>query len=295
MPLSQPNTVFGIHSVTPYDLVTKEPLGIFKVLGSAQFNLEGEVIPLQGGSSPYNWDVEDGNVTSEISITIREFPSALYEAFLGRALTSNSAEALAAISSAIVNANGTSVVAATGLASVGVKSGSEVDVKTGKYVVKAVSATTVDVFSYSDVDFGKGADKTFEDDLLKITATPLTIVQASSVDVPGFGIELTGDSGTIAMVTDDTAIFDTRAQNTGSESIVIGSITDRFTTVGLYMVGQRKGTGELFAIDVYRAKGVGVPFPFSEKEWMESEITLMSFYDADRDGVFSIERVKVTG
>lgn len=293
MTLSQPNTNFGIHSVSPYDLVTKLPLGIFKVLGSAQFNLEGEVIPLQGGSSPYNWDVEDGAVTSELSITLREYPNALFETFLGRGLTINAAEPNGSISSALANANGTSVVASTGIVSVGVKSGSEVDVKTGKYVVKAVSATTVDVYSYSDVDFGKGADKTFEDDLLKITASPLTIVQAAAVDVPGFGIELTGDSGVIAMVTDDTAIFDTRAQNTGSDSIVIGSITDRFITVGLYIVGQRKGSNEIITLDVYRTKGVGVPFPFSEKEWMESELTMMAFYDADRDGLFSQQRIKV--
>jgi hypothetical protein len=286
MALSSPNSVFGIHSLTAYNPDTRLPYGTAKVLGQANFNLTGELTPLNGGSSAYPWRVERGLITSEISVTLREYPDWLYEVFLGKAVTSNAAEANGAVSIALTNTKNTSVQdATTGIATATVKSGSESDLKSGIYAVVAASATTVDVYALSDVDFAQGTDKVFVDDSLKITSSALTITASTAVTVPDFGIELTGGSGTIGMTAGDIAIFEVRTANTGSTEVVIGSSTENYVDVGLLLAAQKSGSKNIFYIDVYRAIGVGAPVNLAEQAFSEAEITLQAFRDADRDGL----------
>jgi len=292
MSLSDPRAVFGVHSITIYDPETRVPMGIAKVAGQAQLSLSGEVIELTGGSSRYPWANEDGAISPELSLTLRQYDDFLVEAFLGKKPTKNAAEASAAVGAALANANGTSVLdATTGIASVGVKSGSEDDVKTGTYVVKATSATQVDVYALTDVDFDQGTDLDFADDDLKITASALTITASTAVTIPNLGVELTGGSGTIALTAGDTAVFSLRAKNTGSSEVVIGSNSETYKEVGLLIAAQKRGTGEMFIVDCYRAKGVGMPINFTEKEFSEAEITMKLRKDTGRNGVFSITNV----
>ena len=290
MALSDPRVVFGVDVFTPYNRTTGLPFGTIRVLGTSSLSLSGELVKLNGGSNRYPFAIEDGLITAELSLTVRELPDFLFELFLGKAPTANSSESAGSVT-AIANKKGTSVVAATGIASVGVKSGSEADAKFSKYVVKAVSATTVDVFALSGTDFARGADKSFENDALKITASPLTITQSSAVEVPGFGIELTGDSGVIAMVADDTAEFTVRPINDQSIDVTFGAETDIFPEFGALIVAQKRGNGEMFEIDLFRVKGIGLPLGFEEKSWNESEITAEAFFDSAKGGVASIRHI----
>ena len=295
MSLSNPSVIFGIHSISAYDPDTRLPLGIAKVVGTGNMNLSGEVIELNGGSSRYPWANEDGVISPELSITLKEYPPFLIEAFLGKAPTETAAEAGGSVSSSLENANGVSALdASTGIATATVKSGSEADLKTGFYVVKVVSSTTVDVFSLTDVDFAQGTDKEFEDDDLKITASALTITASTAVEIPDFGVELTGGSGTIGMTIGDTAVFEVRAINDGSEETVIGSSTESYGEVGIVIAAQKRSTGELFMIDCYRAKGIGMPIGFTEKEFSEAEITMKLRQDTSRNGVFKIRMNKAS-
>lgn len=292
MGLSAPNSIFGIHSLVAYNPDTRVPYGTAKVLGQANVNLTGELTPLNGGSSAYPWRVERGLITSEISVTLREYPDWLFEVFLGKAATVNAAEASGAVSLALANAKGTSVMSATtGIATATVKSGSQADLKSGIYVIKAASATTVDVFAMSDVDFAQGADKVFENDSLKINATALTITASTAVTIPDFGIELTGGSGTIGMTVGDTAFFEVRAINTGSTKVVIGSSSENYVDVGLVLAAQKSGSKKITYIDIYRAIGVGAPINMTEQAFSEAEITLQAFRDSARDGVFAYHSV----
>lgn len=294
MALSQPKTIFGIHSLTAYDITTREPLGIAKVDASAELSSEGELIALNGGSSKYAWKVERGLITAELSVTIREYPDFLFETLLGKAITVNAAESGGSVTT-LTNANGTSTVnASTGIASVGVVSGSEADVKFSGYVVKVVTATTVDVYAYTDVDFGNGTDKVFENDLLKITASPLTIVASTPVTVPGFGVELTGGSGTIGMTADDTATFEARPINTESNEVVVGSSTEVFNDFGLIISAQRPGDKYMTQLDCYRVAGAGLPIAFTENAFSEATINMQLYRDTTRDGLYSFERVLAT-
>lgn len=279
MALSQPISKFGIHSLTAYNITTKLPIGTARVVGSCEISSEGELIALNGGSSKYAWSVERGLITAEISMTLREYPSYLFEVLLGKAITENAAET-SGFTSTIANAQGTSVVAATGVATATTKSGSEADLKYSGYVVKAVSATTVDVYAYTNVDFAQGTDKAFENDSLKITASPLTITTSTAVEVPGFGVELTGGAGTIAMTTDDTATFECRPINTSSREVVIGSSTEVFSDFGLYISGQRSGSNEMTVIDCYRVAGAGLPIAFTENAFSEASVTMQMYRDS---------------
>ena len=294
MTLSQNQSAFGIHSITAYDIDTKLPIGTAKVIGSVSFNNAGENIPLVGGSNAYPFEIESGAVTADGTILLREIPDWLPEAFLGDAATSNAAEANGS-ASALLNGQGTSAFdATTGIATITVKAGNEADVKSVKYVIKAVSATTVDVYALSDVDFGRGSDLSYVDDALKITTAPLTVVTGAAVEIPNTGLELTGGSGAIAFVTDDTAYADSRAQNSGSMVANIGTSTQTFKTIGLIVEGQKKGNNDTFTLEIFNAKGTGLPINFTEKAWAEGEIPFAAFYNSAENAVFRMTRVEGT-
>jgi hypothetical protein len=299
MALTAPRTIFGIHEFAPYSRTTGLPYGVVRVLENSSIGLSGELIELQGGSLPYSWDVANGNINVEISIALKEYPNFLFELFLGKAPTDTSTSSTGTVMTALTNKQGTSVVSATtGVASVGAKSGAEASMKFGKYVVKAVSATTVDVYALSSVDFARGTDKEFENDALKITASALTITTSTAVEIPGFGIELTGGSGTIGMTENDTAIFEIAPPHTGTMDVNIGSTSDVYPEFGAVMTAEQKGTGgtsgELFDIEAYRVKAIGLPIGLNRKAWSESEVTAKAFYDSALNRVLRIRHVKAS-
>lgn len=285
MPLSANKSSFGIHSICAYNPETFEPYGIAKVLGSLSLNLSGEQIPLNGGSLLYPWSVEKGVISAEGSLVIREVPTWSFGAVMGANASDVAAETSGGVGT-LVNAKGTSVVASTGIASVSALSGSEADIKTGLYVVKAASATTVDVYAMTDVDFLRGTDMTYQNDLLKITASPLTITTGANVTIPSLGIKLTGGAGTIGMTSGDTAWFDARAINTGSRVTTVGAANQTIPDLGLFCAAQKKGNFEMFFLDIFRVTASGFPFNFTEKAWFEGEVSFQCYYDAARNGVF---------
>lgn len=290
MSLTRNQSIFGIHSICPYNYETMEPYGIFKVVGSLSLSNSQEQIPLNGGASFYPWDIESGVKSAEGSFLVREVPDFVFGAIEGTAATTNAAATGGSVTT-ITNIKGSSVVAATGIASVGVKSGSEADVKTGVYLVKAASATTVDVYALTDVDALRGTDLPYQNDALKITASALTIATTTAVTIPGLGLELTGGAGTIAMTTGDTAWFDARSINTGSTTVTVGVAGETKPTVGLLCAAQKKGNNEIFMLDIMKATCGGFPFNLTEKAWMESEITFQAAYNSVRNGVYRFIRV----
>ena len=288
MGLSKPRTIFGVHSFSPYNRSTGEPFGIAKVLAGSTFTIAGELVELFGGSNKFAWAVEEGNVNADIALSVKQVEDWMFELFLGKKPTASGSGAGSV--SALVAKNG-DLIAVDGLASVGVLGGSEADLKFSKYVVKAVSATTVDVFAYSDVDFNRGVDKVFEDDLLKITATALTVVAATPVTIPDFGLELTGAAGPIAMTVGDTAEFEVLPPSDKSMEVIIGGSSDTFPVFGAMMVAQQRGDGEMFEIDAFQCKGSGLPLGLAEKAFGEPEIAVKAFYDADKNGIAKIRWV----
>lgn len=286
MSFSTGRKIYGIHSVTPYNRTTGEFYGMLKVLNGSSLSLSGELVELRGGSNKYPWAVEEGAITSEMSLKASEYPDFIFTLFLGKAPTINSAEATGYVS-AEENKQGTSVIQATTGLTIAAKSGSESDLKFGHYVVKAVSATSVDVFISSDIDLSRGTNGTLASNLLKITASPITIATTTAVTIANYGLELTGGSGTIALVTNDTATFEVRPINTGSRSVVIGSVSDSsFPEFGAFVMAQKSGSQSLVELDVFRCKSIGVPIGFDAGKFSEFEAKIKVFYDETKDGIF---------
>lgn len=293
--MAQREQHFGVDSIIIYDPDTGLPYGdqAIKIVGSLTLNLTGETVANTGGSNSYPWGVEDGLITPECSMTLKEYPKELWEAFNGAEMIVNSAEAGGAISSALSNIYGSSALdATTGIASVSVKTGSESDLKTGKYVVKAVTATTVDIYALNDLEFNEGNAASYVDGSMKVNDTPLTITTGAATELAKFGIELNGGSGTIAMTEGDTATFEVRSINTGSDEVIVGQNGATYKAVGMIFHAQRKSDKELVEIDIFRAKGIGLPLSFNPKEFSESELSLQLYRDESRNGVYKLKRLR---
>lgn len=291
MSLSAPRIIYGVHSVSPYSRTDKLPYGILKVIGSASIALNAPTEQLYGGSQRFSWAAEPKNFTAELSAKVKAYPGFLFAQFLGATVTDNAAEALGSVV-ALANFKGTSVLqATTGIATVLVKSGSEADVKFGKFVVKAVSATTVDVYLYSDIDITRGTDAVYQNDLLKITASPLTIATTTAVDIPNTGLKLTGGSGTIALVTGDTAYFSSRPENTTSTDIIVGAQASSLPAFGAVLLSMKRSTLEMVEIEAYNCVASGFPMPLEEMKFSETDVKMALVYDSVQDAVYTIRTV----
>jgi hypothetical protein len=290
--LSAPRIVFGLHSVSPFSRVDGTPFGILKVIGSANMALSAAVEQLHGGAQKFAWAAESKTISAEVSCKVKAYPGFLFTQFLGGTNTDNAAESTASVST-LTNMKGTSVMqATTGIASIAV--GTATDVKFGRFVVKVVTSTTVDVYAMSDVDFARGTAESFQNDLLKVTATALTITASSPVTIPGFGITLTGGSGTIGMTVGDTATFTSRPINTASSDIVIGNAATAMPAFGAVILAQKRSTAEMFEITAFNAIASGFPLPMDEFAFSTTELKMTCLYDSTNDAVFKIRAVTPT-
>jgi hypothetical protein len=240
----------------------------------------------------FPWAAEDGNITADLALNCAEYPNFLFTLFLGKAPTPVAAEASGNCSS-LTNKYGVSCMSATiGIATATVKSASKAELKFGKYVVKVTGAAAVDVYVSTNVDFTRGTDEDYETDLLKITASPLTITTGTAVEITNFGIELTGGSGTIGMTTGDTATFEVRPITTGTNmTVTVGGLNDVFPSFGALLYSAQRGNGEMFEIDVFSVKSIGLALGAQEKSFSEFSITGKASYDAARSGVFSLRHI----
>ena len=293
MALTAPRIVYGIHSFSAVKRSDGLPYGTAVLVGGSSISMAGELVKLTGGSSPYPWAAETSLITAEITLRVKSYEDWMFEVFLGKAPTSNAAEASGSAST-LTNKLGTSTVHTDGIATATIESGEEASVKFARYTVLVVSATTVDVYASSDVDGGRGTDFTFQDNSLKITASALTISQSAATSIPGTGIELTGDSGTIGMTAGGTATFTTRAINTLSMDVDIGATSDNPPAFEAVMIAQQRSGGQMFEISAPNTVGVGMPMAFEENAFSEAEIKCEAFYDATLNKVLSIRSIVPT-
>jgi hypothetical protein len=292
--LSNPRGIFGVHSVSPYSLVDGSFYGTLKVVKSASLNFSGSTIPLKGGSNKSPWAVEEGEINCGLSLKVGEYPDFLFKLFQGLTVTENSPDASGNVSTLTNKLNSSVMHATTGIASVLAISGSEGDLKFGKYVVIAASATTVNVYAASDVDFQRGTSGVFQGDALTLVAAAVTITASAATNITGFGFKLTGGSGTIGMTTGDSATFEVRPKNTASLSGVLGQSGAVFPEFGAIIMAKKRGNGEMVEIDAYRCKGEGFPINFDENKWSEADIKVQLMYDSVQNGYARIRAVTPT-
>lgn len=299
MGLSNPRIFFGVHSFTPYCRQTGLPYGTALVIGQSGFSLSGELASLNGGSNKYPWAVEETNITAELSLTVKQYEDWMMQLFLGKKPTKGT-ESTGAVAN-VADKNGTVLNGTWGIDTVQVKTGQEEDLKFTRYVIRVVDkdANTVDVYAMSNIDFARGADKNFEDDLLKITSQPLTVADGAPVEVPGFGIEIVGgtlvDFAANNVENGNTVTFEVLPGNSANIAARFGGSADNFPEFGAIVVGQQRGNGEMVELDIFRLKAVGMPLGFQEKTFSEGEITAQAFYDSDKNGVFDLRHITPQG
>ncbi|NJM55066.1 MAG: hypothetical protein HC841_03340 [Verrucomicrobiae bacterium] len=283
---------YGIHSICPFRISDGLPYGILKVLGGGTMTLTSEYEELFGGSNKFAWAVEAKTISTEWTANVKSMPDFLFELFLGATVSTTAASATGTVNG-LTEIKG-NLVDATGIASVSALSGSDEDLKDGLYVIKAVDATTVDVYALSDLEFKKagGAALTYVDDSLKVTATPLTITSGGDVTIPNTGVKITGGAGTIGMTAGDTAIFNVRSAHDGVSEITIGAAGTIFPEHKQLCVGQKRANGDTFELELYKVVGSGMPLPFEEQTFAIPELAMKLVYDEDSDKVAVIRAKK---
>lgn len=290
MARSEPRQIFGVHGCTPYSRSTGLPYGELRVVKGSSLSLSSELIDNLGGSSRYPWASEEGAITSELSLNVGELPDFLYELFLGTAPTANSAETSGSIST-LTDKNGTSIQDNTnGIASVHLLSGSAANLKFGSYVIRAVTASTFDVYYLSSIDAARGTNITIlTDSMIVASAVGFT---ASVASVPALGLAW-AQVGTPAFTVGDTATFEVRPVNTGSSRVRIGGLADTiFPEWGALCYAQKRGNQEMVEFDLFRVKGAGMPIPLEMGAFAAFELKAKCLYDSDKDGIFDMEFVK---
>lgn len=290
MSLSNPRIIFGVYSISPYHRDTKLPYGILKVVGSAHLALSSSIDELFGGANRFSWAAEAKQIKTELTAKVKAYPGFLFQLFLGASVTDTGVDSSGTVS-ALVNAKGTSAFnSTTGIASIAVKSAAKADLKFGKYTLSVLTSTTVALYLQSDIDIKRGTAESYLDDTLSVVAT-LTIVASTGTDITGFGLTLTGGSGTIGMTVGDTCTFEVKPLSTSSSLIVVGSNPTDLPAFGAIMLAQKRATGEMFEIDAHNVIGVGLPIPLAEFAYSEAELKATCVYDSVLDRVFTIRHI----
>ena len=296
MPLSNPVYNFGIQNITPYrrEGGKRIPYGMLRVVAGGTLSLTSEQVDLFGGSSKYPFASEATTSESSFSCTVREFPSFLYELYLGAEVTETAPSSSGSLLQGLQNEEGTSVLnATTGLASVNLKSGSSGDLKAGDYLIVAASASTVDIYAYSEVSFVGGTNPAeLVDDSLKLNATPIAVVSNTTIDVDYLGIQLEAGTGTVAFTMGDTARFKIAGPHGGVDEMLIGGPNSTYPEHGIMAVAARNSDGALFNIDIFRAVGSGFPLPMEENSFAEAELSIKLLFDSTQGGLARVTKVK---
>ena len=289
MSLSQPRSVFGVHSITPYSRTTGLPYGEARVVGGSTFTLEGDTIELRGGANRSAWQIEDGDIKAELAFSVSEYPNWLFELFGGKAPTVGSAEPSGAIS-ALTDKYGTTVVGATGLLAT-ITASTAADLKFGRYAVKATGVAAFTLYALSDIDFARGASLDFTDDTLAI-ATVTGVGTGSTHVITGLGITFTAGASAGAMTIGDTATFEIKPINTFNRDVKIGGSNDIFPEFGCLAYAQKSGSGAVFEIEAYKCKAIGLGLGAERKVFAASDYTAKLAYDSVQNALCRIREVE---
>ena len=287
---STPRMLFGIHSIAPWSRKTGEPYGILKVIGGGNLELTGESEDLYGGSSRFPYASEATQINSSLQAQVKSYPDFLMELFLGASARVLDPSPTGEVSG-FVNKKGTSVKATTGIAFVGVKSGFSGNVKKGRLVLKATSATQVNAYYLTDIDFAKGTGVEYLEDSL-LVASGLTVTSGGTIELDDFGLELTGGGSAISLEPGDTAIADVYPPHDGASIVSVGDANAQFPSFGADMYAAKRSTGEIFCIRCFNCVGSGMPLQLQEKAWSISDLTIKLLRDEKENKVFDVIHVR---
>ena len=283
--LSNPNMIYGIHSVTPYDRVTRQPICMLRVLGEASLSLNAEFEELKGGSNMYSWDAEPKEIASEFSFACREYPIPMMEKLLAGIKSEYVPSTLGAIDD-FENINGTVISATIGIATIAIVTAA--DLKEGEYIFVATAPGTVNLYAMTNVDANSGVTLPLSDSML---VDSYALSTNATVNISPLGLSFTCGSAPLLKV-NDSARFRIRKSNISGVKLIIGSSASSFSEFGCIIAGQKKSDGSLVYADIYKCRAAGMPISFKEKAYSEWSINIKVLYDSEKDGVFEYIHLK---
>lgn len=280
MTIEKVRDFYGIKYLIPYNITTRKPICLLRVIGELSYESEVEAVELQGGHASAPWDVEYGQPSPSLSGTVREYPAELFGLLETATITENSAEASGSISD-VTNHQGTSLYKTNGITNVTVHPSYKSNLKFGEYVLVATGAQTLSLYI-------KGLHDSFED-IECLVASGISTTTTGAVQVTDYGITLTV-TGTPAYTIGDTMAFNVRPVNTGSTRILVGS-GEAPSNFGLLCVFPRKTDGVLHIIDIFNVSGSGIPWKGVSREFSEFSINWKPVVRSSDSAVYELIRV----
>lgn len=280
MTIEKVRDFFGVKYLIPYNIATRKPLVVLRVIQEVNYESSVEQIPLLGGHTDAPWDVEFGQATPTMTGTLREYPAELFEILETVTVTENAAEAAGSINNK-TNHQGTSIFKSPGISNVTANPAQLANLVFGEYVLRATAAQTLELYINGLTDEFENIEGLF--------VTTISTTTAGSVQVDAAGIVLT-IVGSPAYTVGDTMAFDVRPVNTGSTEILVGSGTAP-ENFGVRCIFPAKADGVLHYIDVFNVYGRGMPWRAVSREWSEFDINWAPAVRSSDNAVYKLVRV----
>jgi hypothetical protein len=198
--LSAVQAIKNVGSVVICDYATGVPYPLVQSVDSVEIKPKVDKATLANARGVLDEDI--GLVTYEVSMTAYEYGEGLFKNLFGGRTTDYSA--IAAIND-IANIGGTSAYSVTTGAVPGLNTGDSANIKVGYYRAVVKTATTMTLYRMTDVSANDGLSKPIDDTMIAVDDIAITANVATNIT--GYGIKLTGGSGTIAMTIGDFMEF----------------------------------------------------------------------------------------
>lgn len=280
MSIEKVRDFYGLKYLIPYNITTRKPYCVLRVVGECSFENEVEAVELLGGHASAPWDLEYGQPSPSLSGVVREYPAELFPLLEAATITENSAEASGSISN-VTNHQGTSIYKTNGITNVTVHPSYLSNLKFGEYVLVATGSQALSLHI-------KGLTDEFED-IDCTVASGIAATTTGAVQLTDYGITLTV-TGTPSFTVGDTMAFNVRPVNTGSTKILVGSGTEP-SNFGLICVFPRKTDGVLHYIDIFNVAGRGMPWKGVSREFSEFNINWKPAVRSSDGAVYELVRV----
>lgn len=289
--MGTPKYFFGAKALVFYDRSSFVPVGIFRVLSTAEFTSEVEKLPLVGGHRNGPWAIEAGEPTYGLTATLMEFPDFAFTELDNATKTVTTGEDLTGFVGVIANKSGTSVSdATTGIASVAAIAGSEAKLPLGRVVIAGTAvAGEVDIYLAGDVATGSIP---VVNELPLLAAGVVVPGTGGTVQIADYGIEITGGSGAIAFTDGDSAFLETRPANSITTKIIMPD-NSCIKTLGCVLVWPKNAQGEQSIVDFPKVAVAGTSFSANTREYAEFELTASPMIDEDSEinGLYEMTRI----
>jgi len=294
--LTEPVKLFGEHSITFLDYVTKIPRKTIKVIAETTLPFSADVEVLYGGSNKYAWEAEAKYVKPEGALQFKQFDSDIYEWLANAAITSTTVAGTAVPSttgviSTPVNVKGTSMFATTGMVAPTITSGKNADLKEGLYVVEAVTSNTYNVYTTTDYDFQSGSQTYLIDNTMKIVSAQAMATGVAQT-ISNFGLTITGGATATSLTVGDTCTFEVTPIYYEEETITMGQSGFLFPKYSCVISAARKGSGDLWRVYAPKVLVAGFDTPLKEFAYATATAKLYFLYSTADDFVWKAKKVQ---